>query len=214
MPVFLPTIINEMGHTSLTSQAMSAPPYLLSFVVVIFTARLSDRARTRSPFVIFHALLASGAYLLLSLSATLSIPNILRYVLVYPACCGFFSAITIIITWTMNNQASQEGKGVGMTILNLIGQCGPLLGTRVFPDEEGPLYARGMGVCAIAMAGVAVLAAILRWILRRENLRNETAAKVASTEAGEEEAAPLSGHVTESTNMDGKHIGKRFVLML
>ena len=46
----------------------------------------------------------------------------------YPAAAGFFSAITIIITWTMNNQESNAKKGMGMTILNVIGQCGPLIG--------------------------------------------------------------------------------------
>merc|ERR1712093_906377 len=59
MPVFLPTIIHEMGHTVLISQALSAPPYLMSFFVVILTAYLSDRLRNRSYFVIFHALLSA-----------------------------------------------------------------------------------------------------------------------------------------------------------
>ena len=111
----------------------------------------------------------------------------------------------------MNNQASQEGKGVGMTILNLIGQCGPLLGTRVFPDDEGPYYARGMGVCAMAMAGVAILAGILRWTLRRENLRNEAKAKAAAVD-NEDEVEPLAGEVGRSEN--NRKVKQRFMLML
>ena len=34
LPVFLPTIIKEMGYTALQSQALSAPPYLVAFVSV------------------------------------------------------------------------------------------------------------------------------------------------------------------------------------
>ena len=34
LPVFLPTIIEEMGYTALQSQALSAPPYLVAFVSV------------------------------------------------------------------------------------------------------------------------------------------------------------------------------------
>jgi MFS family permease len=62
MPVFLPTIIHEMGHTVVISQALSAPPYLLSFFIVILTAYLSDRWQSRSYFVIFHALLSAFGY--------------------------------------------------------------------------------------------------------------------------------------------------------
>ena len=73
---------NRMGYTSLTSQALSAPPYLLSFAAVLLTASLSDRLRTRGPFVIFHALLACASYLALSLSSPLGLPDWLRYILV------------------------------------------------------------------------------------------------------------------------------------
>lgn len=58
-----------------------------------------------------------------------------------------------------------------MTILNVVGQLGPLLGTRLYPDGDGPFYVRGMGVCAAAMAGVFLGALFLRRVLRRENER-------------------------------------------
>ncbi|KAI9665544.1 MAG: hypothetical protein M1831_001687 [Alyxoria varia] len=352
MPVFLPTVVNEMGHSALTSQALSAPPFLISFLTVLLTARLSDRVRSRSSFILAHSLLAATSYILLSIggrmverpvgqvpasaafpiptptpttlastsligttslpisgtlvpvgmregadgrieavpiegidveippdlfpgnagelallrSATITVtetsstanatststsriaehittheavganapwthsrataaplPDSLpidedtgkpifhdfqhvdpkqphlhkggiaqafdpetgkpikvlttffspwtRYLLIFPACAGFFSSITLIITWTLNNQESGTGKGAGMMVLNLVGQCGPLLGVRLFPDEEGPGFARGMGVCGVAMLGVAVLVGGLRWWLVRENRR-------------------------------------------
>ena len=323
-----------MGHTPLTSQALSAPPFLLSFLTVLLTAHLSDRSRSRSPFILMHSLLAATSYILLSLGGrmievpinqvpasaafphptpptppgpsligTTAIPldgtllpvgmrawddgridavplpsastdtppgdpnalaifrgatttqnptsapsqiqnheavganapwshsratapphpdalpldpdtgtpqfrtfqhidpkvphpqkggesqpfdpatgrpitvlttrfsSRVRYLLIFPACAGFFSCITLIITWTLNNQRSGTGKGAGMMLLNLVGQCGPLLGVRLFPDGEGPGFSRGMGVCGLAMVLVAVLAWGLRWYLGRENRR-------------------------------------------
>lgn len=35
LPVFLPTILEEMGFESITAQGLSAPPYFLSFIVTI-----------------------------------------------------------------------------------------------------------------------------------------------------------------------------------
>ncbi|KAL5337726.1 major facilitator superfamily domain-containing protein [Aspergillus crustosus] len=164
MPVFLPTILQDMGYTPLNSQALSAPPYLFAFIIVLTTSYLSDRSRSRSPYLIAHALISSLSYATIALTgyyhASLpeTIHTTLRYACVYPATAGFFSAITLIITWSMDNRVAKEGKGASVAILNVIGQCGPLLGTRLYPAADGPWYVRGMGVCAGFMAFVAVLA--------------------------------------------------------
>ncbi|KAI9798136.1 MAG: hypothetical protein M1825_005640 [Sarcosagium campestre] len=162
-----------MGHSALTSQALSAPPYLVAFIVVLLTAYSSDRAQTRSSFIILHALLSACGYLVIAVAGQLHLSPLLRYLALYPACAGFFSAITLIITWTLNNQHSASGRGTGMVMLNVLGQCGPLVGTRLYPKSDGPEYVRGMATCAVCMALVAVLAAVLRWGLRRENAKLE-----------------------------------------
>ncbi|KAL4878919.1 major facilitator superfamily domain-containing protein [Aspergillus karnatakaensis] len=177
MPVFLPTILQDMGYDPLTSQALSAPPYLFAFITVLMTAYLSDRSRSRSPYLITHALISSVAYLTIALTGHFHalLPETLhtniRYLCVYPAVAGFFSAITLIITWSMDNRVAKEGKGASVAILNVIGQCGPLLGTRLYPKDDGPWYVRGMGACAGFMAFVAVLAFALRVTLQRANAR-------------------------------------------
>ena len=158
-----------MGFSPLTSQALSAPPYLLAFIIVLLTSSLSDRLRIRAPFIILHALLAAIGYTLLCLSGLFRLSAAFRYIGVYPATAGFFSAITIIITWTVNNQQSSEGRGTGMAVLNIIGQLGPLVGVRLFPESDGPYYVRGMAVCAVFMVGVGFLAVGLVLYLRREN---------------------------------------------
>ncbi|KAL1971289.1 hypothetical protein VTN77DRAFT_241 [Rasamsonia byssochlamydoides] len=177
MPVFLPTIIKDMGYSSLASQALSAPPFLLSFVVVLVTASLSDRHRTRSPYLIAHALLSAFAYLAIGLTGyfhshmSTTIHTAIRYLCIYPATCGFFSAVTIIITWSMDNRVAHEGKGTGVALLNIIGQFGPLVGTRLYPASDGPWYVNGMAACSFFMILVAILAFTLRMLLQRANRR-------------------------------------------
>jgi hypothetical protein len=56
-----------------------------------------------------------------------------------------------------------------MAILNVIGQLGPLVGTSIFPEEDGPWYVKGMSICAGFMLCVGFLAVILRWWLARKN---------------------------------------------
>src|ERR1700761_1546964 len=91
MPVFEPTIIHEMGYSALTSQALSAPPYLLSFIIVLLTASLSDRFLSRSIPLLIHAFISCSGYLYLALSGHFQLPPIVRYLGLFPACVGFFS---------------------------------------------------------------------------------------------------------------------------
>ncbi|KAI9821665.1 MAG: hypothetical protein M1827_002246 [Pycnora praestabilis] len=189
LPVFLPTIINDMGYSSVRSQALSAPPYLIAFFVVILTAFLSDRYRSRSTFVCFHALLGAAGYTLVALAGRFEWGTGWRYAGVYPATAGFFSAITIIITWTINNQDSDSKKGMGITLLNLIGQCGPLLGTRLYPDSDKPYYVKGMSICAGFMLFVFVLSLVLRFSLSRENRHRD----IASLSVNDEDQEGLVG---------------------
>ena len=173
VPVFLPTIVRDMGFESITAQGLTAPPYLAAFFIVIATAYYSDRLQTRSTFIMAHASLAALAYAAIAVLGYYKSPHTLvRYFALYPAIAGFFSSITVIITWTINNQESDSKKGTGMAILNIIGQFGPLVGTSIFPDEEGPWYVKGMAICAGFMMVVAVLAGVLRWVLIRENKKD------------------------------------------
>jgi MFS family permease len=180
-----------MVHSSLWAQALSAPPYLVAFFVVVYAAYASDKRATRSPYVIFFASLACGGYSLILLSVLLGLPNWIRYLGVYPACTGFFCCVTIIITWTLNNQDSESKRGAGIAMLQFLGQCGPLVGTRLFPAEDGPLYSRGMLVCALFMGGVAVLATALRVVIQRENRARQMRAGLSSVEGDAEQ--PLVG---------------------
>lgn len=83
---------------------------------------------------------------------------------------------------------------MGIVILNVIGQCGPFLGTNVFPDREGPRYIRGQWICAAFMFFTTFLALGLRQLLWWENRRldreQETMTQINSEEL--EKGAPVA----------------------
>lgn len=195
LPVFLPKILTEMGHDNLTAQALSAPPYLLAFIIVLFTAHMSDRLATRTTPIVFHALSSSLGYTILALSNTLHLPPFVRYLAVYPAAIGFFNVVTLVIAWNINNQASQSRQGGGFALMQVIGQCGPLIGTRLYPDRDAPYYTNGMRTCAVAMLGVAVLAVLLRFYLKRQNRKMDEAEKERQADGStvEEEGLVVPG---------------------
>jgi MFS family permease len=180
LPVFLPTILRDMSFSPLASQGLAAPPYLCAFGFLLLIAHFSDKIpNSRAWFIVGVAVLSSASYAAIALAGALherigdSGTLTIRYIGVYGAAMGFFSAVTLIITWTLNNQQSATARGTGMTIIQVVGQCGPLLGVRLFPKSQAPYYVPGMSACAAFMFLVAVLALALRWDLARKN-RSQT----------------------------------------
>ena len=98
-----------------------------------------------------------------------------RYTGVFFAAAGIFPCIANILPWVLNNQGSDTKRGAGIAILNLIGQCGPLLGTRVYPSVDSPYYRLGMWVCAGFMLFNGILAFGLRILLVWENKKLDRA---------------------------------------
>lgn len=175
LPVFLPTILKEMGHSALESQALSAPPYLVAFVSVLATAHVSDRTGRRAPYIVAFSLASAAGYLVLALARPLAIGPMWRYLAVYPAAVGFFNVVVLVIAWSVNNQPSEDARGGGFALLQVVGQCGPLLGTRLYPLRDRPYFEGGMWTCAGCMAGAALAALLLRCLLARHNRRLDAA---------------------------------------
>jgi cyanate permease len=185
LPVFLPTILKDMGHSAVESQALAAPPYLVSFVTVLITAHMSDRSQQRTPFIVAHALASAAGYTVLALARRLQLGNMLRYIAVYPATVGFFNVVVLIIAWSINNQPSESRQGGGFALLQIVGQCGPLVGTRLYPKSDAPFYEPGMWTCAGAMVGVVIMAFAVRWQLKRMNWKLDTTSHADATEETE-----------------------------
>jgi retrograde regulation protein 2 len=165
--VFLPNILKEMGFTSINAQGLTAPPYFLSFLLTIATTWTADRLQQRGLMIAFLSLIAAVGYVLLATCTSIAV----RYVGVFLATCGIFPSIANILPWVLNNQGSDSRRGMGIVLLNLIGQCGPFLGTNIFPDSEAPRFVKGMSICAAFMFFTAILALSLRTVLVWENKR-------------------------------------------
>ncbi|GAP88357.1 putative mfs transporter [Rosellinia necatrix] len=169
LPVFLPVILQNLGFTAIDAQGLSAPPYLLAFIVCIATTWVADKTQQRGVMLIGLSLVGGIGYILLATCDGVGV----RYFAVFLAAAGVFSCIANILPWTINNQGSDSKRGTGIALLNIIGQTGPLLGTRIFPEHEKPYFVKGMSICAAFMFFNALLAFTLRVYLAWENKKFE-----------------------------------------
>ncbi|CAI7603969.1 unnamed protein product [Penicillium crustosum] len=167
LPVFLPTILKEMGFTAINAQGLTAPPFFASFLATIATTWVADRIQQRGLTIAALSLVGGVGYILCATCTSVGV----RYFGVFLAACGVFPSIANILPWVLNNQGSDTRRGGGIILLNLIGQCGPFLGTNIFPDEQAPRYIKGMAICAAFMFFTTFLALCLRVLLVWENRR-------------------------------------------
>jgi hypothetical protein len=177
LPVFLPTILTGMGFTSIHAQGLTAPPYFLSFLVCIASTYIADRTRQRGLMIITLSLIGGIGYVILATCKGVGV----RYFAIFLAAAGVFPSISNILPWVLNNQGTDTKRGTGMALLQMVGQCGPILGTRLYPAKEGKFYIKGMAVCAAFMFFNALLALILRTYLAWQNkIADEREAEVAA----------------------------------
>ncbi|KAJ3499671.1 hypothetical protein NLG97_g148 [Lecanicillium saksenae] len=194
LPVFLPTILQDLGYSGLNAQGLSAPPYFISFLVTIGSTFIADRTQQRGLTVITLSLIACAGYVMLAAAST----NSVRYAGVYLAALGLFPTIANILPWVLSNQGNDERRGAGIVLLNLVGQCGPLLGTRLYPKSQKPDYTKGHAICAAFMGFTALLALCLRCFLVWENrklARRFTAVEDPDDAEGEENYGPSFRYV-------------------
>lgn len=98
LPVFLPTILNEMGFTAINAQGLTAPPFFLSFLITITSTYFADKWQQRG--LVIASLTAVGCVGYVLLAATSSVAS--RYAGVFLAAAGIFPAIANIMPWVMS----------------------------------------------------------------------------------------------------------------
>ncbi|KAK5734441.1 hypothetical protein LTR17_008942 [Elasticomyces elasticus] len=80
-----------------------------------------------------------------------------------------FASVALLLSWTANIHATESKRAGGYVVLATVGQCGPLLGTNIFPPTEKPYFRKGMAISAAFCLLVAVLSGVLSCWLIYEN---------------------------------------------
>ena len=194
----MPTIIVEMGTFSdIQSNGLSAPPYLFCFFYIILVTWLSDRFKMRGPFCAFTGLI-SGIGFIINATTTTTGP---RYFSIFLSVL-IFASVALLLAWVANIHATESRRAGGYTVLATLGQCGPLLGTNVFPAGDAPLYRKGLWVSGAFCLLVCVCSVILSFWLHWENKKMDREG-VAEVQEFEE---------TSIARESGRHEKHRYII--
>lgn len=98
LPVFLPTILSEMGFSAVDAQGLTAPPFFLSFLVTLVTPWIADRTQQRGIMLIFLTIIGGVGYVILATTKSVGA----RYFGVFMAAGGIFPSIANILPWVLS----------------------------------------------------------------------------------------------------------------
>lgn len=98
LPVFLPTILKEMGFTAINAQGLTAPPFFASFLFTIVTTWVADRLQQRGLMIAGLSAIGGVGYVLLATCKSVGV----RYFGVFLAAGGIFPSIANILPWVLS----------------------------------------------------------------------------------------------------------------
>lgn len=114
LPLYLPTILEQMGFSSINAQGLSAPPYFVAFLSAIITTYVADKTSQRAFMLMTTSAVGGVGYVVLATVKTVGI----RYFATFLAAAGVFSTIPNILGWTLSksNQSFVKDPSFSLTL--------------------------------------------------------------------------------------------------
>lgn len=169
LTVFLPIIIETMGFTSIRVQLMTVPIYFLTAIVFFICARLSDRWRLRSPFIIGSCVTTCVGIVIVLASQV----NGVRYFGVYILCMGIYVNAATNCLWLSGNISNYFKRATALGINLFFGSGSGLVSGQIFLNSEKPRFIKGLSIC-LAFQILSIIMTIIQFLLyRRENKKKE-----------------------------------------
>ncbi|PLB43703.1 putative MFS transporter [Aspergillus steynii IBT 23096] len=167
---FAPTILHQMGWTAVRAQVMSIPIYAIAMVTTLTAAWVSDRLRHRYAFTLAGCLVATTGYVILLCQG--SVPVGARYFALVAITGGGYLTQPILMGWLSNNMAGHYKQSVASAMQIGFGNCGGLVASNIFYQEEAPAYTTGYGV-SLGMTWIcgAACAVFLIYLVRENRVR-------------------------------------------
>ncbi|KAI7871501.1 major facilitator superfamily domain-containing protein [Spinellus fusiger] len=167
--LFLPSIINGMGYTKITAQAMSAPPYAVACIFTVLVAISADRRAERGYHIAIPAFFAMIGYILLTVLTEKG--AVAMYIAAIITTTGVFSFAAPLLCLSSTNIGGHTKKATAIALQVGLGNIGGALGGQVYRATDAPYYIRGNTICACISAVCCLLSLLSKYLLERENKR-------------------------------------------
>ncbi|KAK8026381.1 hypothetical protein PG991_003437 [Apiospora marii] len=154
---FMPTILLEFGWKALEAQIRTIPVYLVSALGMLLVARVSDKLKHRSGFILGGSAIATVGYAMLLCQSTLH--RDAKFAAVFLVSLGGYVAAPMSLAWLANNMSGHWKRAFGSGTQVMLGNIAGIVASNIFLVSEAPRYPTGYGV-ALGMTWLGVLATV------------------------------------------------------
>lgn len=188
--LFLPTILKELGYSSVRAQLLSVPPYAIACVFTVLVGFLADRTRQRGVFNIGFSLISIAGFGMVLGGNTASV----RYAGTYLAAIGIYPCVANTISWISNNVEGVYKRGVSIGLMIGGGNLNGVVSSNIYRGKDAPRYRPGHIVVLVyltlCMFGGSVLQRVL---LQRENAKRRAGKRDGWIEGRSEKEIEMLG---------------------
>ncbi|KAK1521071.1 allantoate permease [Colletotrichum abscissum] len=155
---FIPTIVKQMGYTSVMAQYMTIPIWMVGAVFLLVLSYTADKTRDRR----WHI---TGC-MCLSFICTLVCVTVSNPKVVYAMLCfyiaGLYTALPLMLNWTSEViSLPAEKRAVVVALVNSVGNLSAVYGSRLWPSSDGPRFVKGFAVTGAFTGFGTILAALI-----------------------------------------------------
>lgn len=172
--LFLPTIIRDLGYSSVEAQLLTVPPNFVGFLTVPVFGYLSDRYGYRGPFMLVGLIMALVGYLMLITTGRTPV----NYGGTFFVAAGIFPTSPLVMGWLANNLAPHYVRATGTGFQIMFANLAAFIATFTYLQGDAPRYIAGhainIGVIGLAIVTTCTLMVYQRWenSLREKGLRD------------------------------------------
>ncbi|CAG8571591.1 13299_t:CDS:2 [Cetraspora pellucida] len=163
---FISSIVNGMGFSTVISQILATPPFILGSSFSILIAISSDRAGIRGPYIICCLLISIIGYVFLIVHNT---STAVKYIGACIIGIGLFPCIPTSITWLINNLAGETKCAIGDAMMIAAGNIGAGISTQFYKYYDAPTYRFGH-IVSLSLSIFALILCLIKFqLLSRAN---------------------------------------------
>ncbi|KAF9170595.1 hypothetical protein BGX20_008776 [Mortierella sp. AD010] len=161
-------ITQEPTHDArMLAQLLSTPVYMIGAISSFCAALIADRTQQRGIILIILALVMIAGYLMQFLTLNVYV----NYAGVMALSIGETPITPIVSSWLTTNFGGYAKRVIAVAMFLSSSSIGGIIGSQLYKTRDGPHYIKGHLASVSILALVICLAALQRFLLKRENNR-------------------------------------------
>lgn len=168
---FSPTILLQLGWTSVKAQYMTIPIYCFAFACTVCVSFLTDRLQHRYAFAMLGVFSSTIGYVILLLQSHVSVQ--IRYMAIFFVLAGSTITQPVVLVWLSNNMGGHVKRSASSALQVGFGNCSGIIASCIFITSESPTYPVGYGVSLTLIWLSGLACTLFLYGLWRENLKRD-----------------------------------------